>query len=116
MQGLDLEPLKADLEGYFGDENKKPDYLGKDVRYSRPEGIEDSELHHVHIYVDGVSCKDTWKYSKTSNSYIVYTFGFFEEDHYHVVAFLDEKAHEKCRNDSFMRDLKKVADNFRDQH
>ncbi|MDH0447079.1 type II toxin-antitoxin system YafO family toxin [Shewanella sp. GD04112] len=115
-KGFKLTQLKEDLELYFNSEKtKRVAYLGKDAPYRDPSHVQDSEIHHIHIFVKGISCPDTWNAAKTSNSYIVYTFGYFDEDAIRVIDFLSEKAHERSRanNYSLIIKYKVVADNFR---
>tara|TARA_Y100000310_G_scaffold329569_1_gene399681 strand:- start:920 stop:1315 length:396 start_codon:yes stop_codon:yes gene_type:complete len=112
--GFQLDPLRADLEAYFSG-IKKPPYLGKDAPFERPDGIEEAEVHHLHVFVEGISCPDTWEKKKTSDSYIVYTYGYMNEDAHLIMAIIKDDAHEKCRNHSTMRDFKKVAEDFREK-
>ncbi|MBU1393018.1 type II toxin-antitoxin system YafO family toxin [Shewanella sp. NKUCC05_KAH] len=115
-KGFKLTQLKNDLELYFSSEKtKRAYYLGKDTPYRDPKHVKDSELHHIHIFVKGISCPQIWGAARTSNSYIVYTFGYFDEDAIHVIDFLSEQAHEKSRanNYSLIIQYKVVADNFR---
>lgn len=115
-RGFKLTTLRSDLETYFGTNKlKRPHYLGKDAPYRDPCHVQGSEIHHIHIFVKGISCPNDWNASKTSNSYIVYTFGYFDEDAIHVIDFLSEEAHERSRanNYSLIIDYKIVADNFR---
>lgn len=115
-QGFDLEPLRKDLIGYFeSNKRKRPSYLGKDAPYTRPYGVESCEIHHVHVYIDGVSCPQTWKDRKTSDACLVYTFGFFDEESYFVMDFLSKEAHErsKANNYSLITTYKVIAEDFR---
>ncbi len=115
-KGFKLTELQTDLETYFGsDKRKRPHYLGKDAPYLDPRQVQDSEIHHIHIFVKGISCPQTWGAGKTSNSYLVYTFGYFDENAVHVIDFLSEQAHQRSRenNYSLIIKYKVVADNFR---
>jgi hypothetical protein len=119
MQGEEkaLDDMKSDLVSYF-ESNRAvaPCYLGKDAPFKRPENITDAELHHIHMFVDGVSCKSRWNQKNTSDTYIVYTFGYMNEEAYQVIDIIGENAHEVCRSDSRMRDYKVHAEDFRDKN
>jgi hypothetical protein len=115
-KGFKLELLEKDLTTYFSsNKSKRPYYLGKDAPYLDPSHVQESEIHHIHIFVDGISCPHHWSAAKTSNSYIVYTFGWDNEEAYHVIDFLSEDAHIKSRanNYSLIIKYKVVADKFR---
>lgn len=117
-QGFELTALSKDLKLYFDtNRERKPKYIGKDTPYTRPAQISDSEIHHIHIYVDGISCPHAWNSSRTSNSYLVYTFGYFDEDAIRIIDFLSNDAHElsKANGYSLMRKYKTVADRFREK-
>ena len=116
--GFKLAPLKQDLELYFGSNKSKiPHYLCKDTPYRDPAHIQDSEIHHIHIFVEGSSCPNDWSSgrNRTSNSYIVYTFGYFDEEAVHIIDFLSQQAHERSRANhySLMTKYKVEADSFR---
>jgi len=113
--GHDLEPLEKDLKTYFTTQ-EKPSYLGKDAPFFRPDNIEESEVHHLHLYIEGISCPNKWEKNKTSDSYIVYTFGYMNEESHYVFAMIHDKAHDKCKDYSYMRSLKHMADEFRDNN
>jgi len=112
-----LDDLESDLVSYF-ESNKAivPAYLGKDAPFTRPENITDVELHHIHMYVEGVSCQSKWSQKNTSNTYIIYTFGYMNEESYQVIDIIGDGAHEACRKDSLMRDYKYHAERFRDKN
>lgn len=115
-KGFKLTTLQSDLETYFSSNKlKRPDYLGKDAPYLDPSHVQDSEIHHIHIFVKGISCPHDWNARRTSNSYIVYTFGYFDEEAVRVIDFLSEEAHQRSRanNYSLIIQYKVVADNFR---
>jgi hypothetical protein len=115
-KGFKLDSLKHDIALYFSSNKKqKPAYLGKDTPYRDPSHIQDSEIHHIHIFVKGISCPNDWASARTSNSYIVYTFGYFNEDASHVIDFLSQQAHERSRanNYSLIIKYKVEADSFR---
>jgi hypothetical protein len=117
-QGFELSALSKDLKLYFDTNRaKKPKYIGKDTPYTRPAQISESEIHHIHIFVEGISCPHAWNTARTSDSYIVYTFGYFDEDAIRVIDFLSKDAHDRSKenNYSLMRKYKTVADRFRDK-
>jgi hypothetical protein len=109
---VDLDSLGQDLSNYFSDYSKIP-YLGKDTPFERPDNIRDVELHHIHLYVDTVSCLFTWNQKSTSDSYIVYTYGFMNEDAYHIIDIIGDDAHRRCRDFSLMRKYKYLAEHVR---
>ncbi|MGL5027983.1 MAG: type II toxin-antitoxin system YafO family toxin [Shewanella oncorhynchi] len=120
--GFELSQLKQDLEQYFATKALKKriraSYLGRDVPFTRPSTIMDAEVHHIHIFVKGITCPQEWaqKYTPTSDSYIVYTFGSIESNAYHVLDFIDNDAHGKCElpdNYSRLTTYKFEADKFR---
>lgn len=113
--GKDVDPLKKDLKTYFTTQ-EKPHYIGKDAPFLRPDNIQDSEVHHLHIYIEGVSCPDKWERNKTSDSYIVYTYGYMNEEAHYVFAVIHDNAHEKCKDYGYMRGLKQTADDFRNRN
>lgn len=113
----DLNALEQDLTNYFSSsKSSRPDYIGKDVPFERPDNITDVELHHIHFYVDNVSCKSTWSQKSTSDSYIVYTYGFMNEEAYHVVDIIGDNAHQACKDYCLMRTYKVIAENFRNKN
>lgn len=109
---LDLKELEQDLYNYFS-KSSKASYLGKDGPFNRPDNIREVELHHLHFYVDTVSCPSKWAEKSTSDSYIVYTYGFMDEEAYRVIDIIGDGAHKKCKNYSLMRDYKFLAEKFR---
>lgn len=115
--GFELTQLKKDLEAYFdSNKRKKPAYLGKDAPFLRPESMFDAEVHHLHVYVNGVSCHKTWLAGKTSNSYLVYTSGDLDHDQYLVMDVIQDDAHNICKSHSLMRGYKQKAKDFRDRN
>jgi hypothetical protein len=112
-----LDAIQSDLVSYF-ESNKAvaPNYLGKDAPFTRPENITDVELHHIHMYIDGVSCKGTWSQQNTSDSYIVYTFGYMDVEAYQVIDIIGDGAHEACRKKSLMTTYKLHAEDFRNKN
>lgn len=114
---VDLDALEQDLSTYFSSSKSlRPYYLGKDAPFERPDNIRDTELHHIHFYVDTVSCHSTWTQGSTSDSYIVYTYGYMNEEAYHVIDIIGNNAHKECRNHSLMRSYKLIAEDFRNKN
>jgi hypothetical protein len=113
QHGFELTELKQDLKAYF-DSNKrqKPYYFGKDAPFTRPDSIWGSQVHHIHLYINGVSCDKLWM-GKTSDTYLVYTFGDLDTDQYLVLDFLADNAHEQCKKHTLMTTYKVEADSFR---
>jgi hypothetical protein len=118
--GYDLEPLRIDLIEYFeSNGRKRPKYIGKDAPFTRPNTITDSEVHHLHMYIEGVSCTKKWKEQRTTNSYLVYTFGDMNEEAYYVIGFIHDYAHEKCKlpeGHPLLTGFKIAADDFRNKN
>jgi len=120
--GFELSKLKKDLELYFSTKalkkRIKADYIGKDAPFTRPSTILEAEVHHIHIFVKGITCPQEWAQKRipTSDSYIVYTFGAIEANAYHIIDFIDNGAHEKCElpdNFSRLTTYKVEAEKFR---
>jgi hypothetical protein len=115
-----LEELKVDLIKYFqSDGRERPEYIGKDAPFIRPDTITDSEVHHLHIYIKGVSCITTWNKKNTSDSYLIYTYGDMNEEAYYVFGFIYDDAHDKCKlpkGNSLLTSFKIEADDFRNRN
>lgn len=119
--GFELTLLTKDLNQYFStkytNNRIKADYLGKDVQFYRPDSIFDAQVHHIHVFVDGISCSDRWlnQAEPTSDSYIVYTYGDLDTNAYLVLDFIDNDAHVKCRDRTLMTGYKIEAEDFRNK-
>ncbi|WP_158087314.1 type II toxin-antitoxin system YafO family toxin [Pantoea rodasii] len=87
------DDLLRDFELYkrYG---RKPDYFGRDCRYDRPESIISSEIYHIHLdLVSPVPFNgQRVQFRQVSDTALVYTRGFFNEDAYSILAVL-EPAH-----------------------
>lgn len=118
--GFGLEPLRADLIRYFGSNGlERPAYIGKDAQFERPDAVYDSEIHHLHLHIPGISCPKKWAKGRTTDSYLIYTYGDMNEEAYYVFGFIDDKAHEKCRlpqGHSLLTGFKVEAEKFRDNN
>ena len=112
------DDLLRDFELYkrYG---RKPDYFGRDCRYDRPESIISSEIYHIHL--DLVSTVpfngQRVQFRQVSDTALVYTRGFFNEDAYSILAVL-EPAHTMASagNNALIRTFQHYADTFRNQN
>ncbi len=87
-------------------------YLGKDVPYHYPQRCIDDALQHVHVY-DG---RNTWLLFRSSDRHVVYTQGFYNSDHYYLIALLEPDAHKQANDTMQMLYFCDVAEIFRLSH
>ncbi|WP_345868100.1 type II toxin-antitoxin system YafO family toxin [Shewanella algae] len=123
QHGFDLKQLTQDLVIYFSsNKQQRPPYLGKDAPFFRPDNVSEHEVHHIHMFVQGITDPQNWSGAynpnkRTSDSYLVYTYGYFEESSYRVLGFVEKDAHQKCRTNQdgyrLVRDFMYAADKFR---
>lgn len=113
-----IDDLLRDFELYkrYG---RKPAYFGRDCRYDRPESIISSEIYHIHLDLTSSTPfgGQRVQFRQVSDTALVYTRGYFNEDAYSILAIL-EPAHAMASagNNALMRSFQRHADEFRNRN
>lgn len=108
-----IKDFKAYKEGY------KVKSFGRDAPFHRPKpAAELAELMHVHLMNHPKSkiltaAKITDPYYLTSDSFLIYSKGFFNPKYYYIIDYLEKEAHSKVEDMDYMRWLIKQAESFR---
>lgn len=108
-----IEDFKAYKEGY------RVKSFGRDAPFHRPKpSAELAELMHVHLMNNPKAqildvAKVTDPYYLTSDSFLVYSKGFFNPKHYYIIDYIEKDAHTKVEDMNYMRWLVEQAEFFR---
>ncbi|MGI9280054.1 MAG: type II toxin-antitoxin system YafO family toxin [Endozoicomonas sp.] len=108
-----IEDFKAYKKGY------RVRSFGRDAPFHRPKpSAELAELMHVHLMhspkaqlLDVVKVSDP--YYQTSDSFLIYSKGFFNPEHYYIIDYIEKDAHAKVEDMNYMRWLIDQAESFR---
>lgn len=97
------------------------DTFGRDVRFEYPQSAKES-LKHMHMSDSGKWGKRFDKpalivrqFSRTSDKALVYSQGFMDENAYLLITIVNDGAHAKWRDRSFLSKLLDIAEEFREE-
>ncbi|VAW84242.1 hypothetical protein MNBD_GAMMA18-2157 [hydrothermal vent metagenome] len=108
-----MEDFKAYKKGF------SIECFGRDAPLHRPKpSAELAELMHVHLLSNPKSqiinvAKITDPYRLTSDSFLIYTRGFFNGNYHYIIDYIENDAHKKVENMKYMRWLIEQAEYFR---
>ena len=93
--------------------------FGRDAALTRPRpAAEMAELFHAHVLrnpksqlIEMARLKNP--YRRTSDRFLIYTRGFFNSKHYYVLDYLNDNAHKKVDDMTYMHWLIDEAESFR---
>lgn len=70
--------------------------FGRDVQFDFPAQYRDSQVWHIHLDLSGNDFNGQRRqFKRTSNDYLIYTFGFSDEYHLSLLAVISPDAHKK---------------------
>lgn len=110
--------LMADFQQYKAT-GIPADYFGRDAPYDHPHTlprVRQAELQHLHLIDPARYPARTPQYQRTSDDHLVYCPGFFQLNHYLLLAILMPSAHAAARDNSIMASLADLAERFRGQY
>lgn len=126
---VSLEQFKKDLTDYLN-RRKRPWYMGRDFPLNRPDSAVKADLRHMHVftpidkdrnprtvddwlYIDIPSKKVRFQNKRTSDTWVIYCFGFSDNQKCCVVGFADPTAHDDCERVTYVGKFSDIADDFR---
>ena len=115
--------LKKIIEDFKAYKNgAKTPAFGREAPFHNPKpATEQAELMHIHLLSDAQIkhlrvAKINASYRKTSDSFLIYTSGFFNSNQFYIIDYIEEYAHTKTRDMDYMRWLITQAESFRKGH
>lgn len=93
--------------------------FGRDVQFDFPAKYRDSEVWHIHLDLTGNNFKgERRQFKRTSDDYLVYTFGFSNEFHYSLLGVVTPEAHAKMsgKDTRLLSYFAEQADAFRNSN
>ena len=94
----------------YKSEQIKPIIFGRDAPLSRPTDAKFAELHHIHI---GNFNEITRQYSRTSDSWLIYTVRIENPNCFLLIDILTPNAHKDAERHSIMQPYIDAAESFR---
>jgi mRNA interferase YafO len=94
---------------------KVPDTFGRDVQYTRPESVKESDLWHIHIK-DATS--RNWEkpwiqvFNMTSDTALIYTMGAKNPGHYLIISIIENAHTYYGGTEKYLRAMAEIARNF----
>lgn len=110
----DLTRLKTDFKEYK--EGKRlPTYFGRDGDFSRHHGAKFSQLRHLHLAESGTWPPQKRQYDRTSDRWLIYCPGFWQDHIYLLIAVLEPHAHVQANRTDLINGLVRIAEDFRNK-
>ncbi|MDN5369586.1 type II toxin-antitoxin system YafO family toxin [Shewanella fodinae] len=108
-------PLGTEIVAHFKNYKARgitPLIFGRDAPLKRPKDAEFAALHHLHI---GNFNAITRQYSRTSDTWLIYSVGFLKQNCFLLIDILSPDAHKDAERYAVMQPYIDTANRFREE-
>lgn len=107
----EIQPIVEQFKQYKASHNT-PVIFGRDAPLVRPSDARFAGLHHLHL---GNFNAINHQYHRTSDSWLIYATGFYQQNKIILIDILTPDAHQRANNIDLMNEYIKIANKFREQ-